>query len=742
MAATIKIVVEASGDIGKVKQDVAGIGDAADGAGKKFSTMGEIVTGALRHIGTLAIDAVVGGFQAIGGAISDGIADAKNYAIIAAQTDAVIKSTGEAAGVSAEHVAEYAGSLSDAAGMSLFGDDQIQQSTNLLLTFSEIKGSVLDAATAISVDMAQAMGGAPKDAAIQLGKALNDPIKGITALTRVGVVFTDEQRAQIQAMQEAGDMAGAQGVILAELNKEFGGSAAAAAAATGGWSEFNGRMGEAKEALGTAILPLLNQFAGVLLSTVMPAIEGLAAKFGPMVENLQPVIATITSLVTGLMASFANTSPLDTFSAATSALAAFWATQLQPALNAVVSVFQTQIQPILNDLATALFPLVGAAIQILAGFWTDVLVPAVQMLWSILTTVLLPILAALASWLADNLPGAIQATADFFTNTLFPILHQVYDFIAANVIPILALVAEWLITNVPIAIQMTVDFVNTILIPALMAVWAYINDNVLPLFATLWTWLSTTIPAALQTLANFWNTVLLPAINAVWSFITTYIIPLFTALVNLHIAVLGTAVRLLGEVWSLVLLPALTKVWEFIKTSLGPIVNWLTEMVLKPLFQILSDIYFTVLGTLLPVLTRLSSLVKDEVTKAFNNLNSMAGAAAGGLSKIGDAVKGVIGWIGDLIEKLNSVSIPDWLEGHSPPPMADWFSNIAGATAALNAQLPELAMNLSAAMPNMGGGNTSNVSSSRSFTYAPQYTGGGALEGPMDLALASSLASV
>ena len=742
MAAVIRIQIESSGDIGKVKQDVAGIGDAADGAGKKFSALGEIATGMLRHIGTLAIDAVVGGFQAIGGAISDGIEDAKNYAIIAAQTEAVIKSTGGAAGVSAEHVAEYAGSLSDAAGMSLFGDDQIQQSTNLLLTFSEIKGSVLDAATAISVDMAQAMGGAPKDAAIQLGKALNDPVKGITALTRVGVVFTEEQKAQIQAMQEAGDMAGAQGVILAELNKEFGGSAAAAAAATGGWSEFNGRMGEAKEALGTAILPLLNQFAGVLLSTVMPAIEGLAAQFGPMVANLQPVIATITSLISGLMTSFANTSPLDTFSAATSALAGFWATQLQPALNAVVTVFQTQIQPILNDLATALFPLVGAAIQILAGFWTDVLVPAVQMLWSILTTVLLPVLAALAGWLADNLPGAIQATADFFTNTLFPILHQVYDFIAVNVIPILALVAEWLITNVPIAIQAASDFFNTVLLPAINAVWAFIQNNVLPLFATLWTWLQTTIPAALQVLANFWNMVLLPAINAVWSFIQTFLIPLFTALVNLHMAVLGLALRTLTGIWSTVLLPALTAVWAFIQTQLGPVINWLNVMILKPLMQILSDIFFTVTGSVLPVLTKLSSLVKDEVSKAFNNLNSFAGAAAGGLSKIGSAVQSVIGWISDLAAKLNSISIPDWLEGHSPPPMADWFSNIAGATAALNAQLPELAMNLSASLPNSGGGNSYSTSSARSFTYAPQYTGGGALEGPMDLALASSLASV
>lgn len=741
MAAVIKIQVETSGGIEDVKKDVADLGKTAEQAGGGFSALQEIAVGALRHIGTLAIDAVVGGFQAIGGAISDGIADAKNYAIIAGQTEAVIKSTGGAAGVSAEHVAEYAGALSDAAGQSLFGDDQIQESTNMLLTFTEIKGKVLDAATAISVDMAQALGGAPKDSAIQLGKALNDPIKGITALTRVGVTFTEEQRAQIQAMQEAGDTAGAQAVILAELNKEFGGSAAAAADATGGWSEFNGRMGEAKEALGAALLPLLNQLSGVLLTSVLPVIEDLAGRFGPFVESLGPIVAQVQGFIGGLLASFADTSPLDTFTAATGTLASFWSSQLQPALDAVWTVLQTQVWPILNDLATALFPLVGAAIQILAGFWTDILVPAVQLLWSILTTVLLPILAALAGWLKDNLPGAIQATADFFTNTLFPILHQVYDFLAANVIPILALVAEWLIANVPVAIQMASDFFNNVLLPAIQAIWAFINDNVFPLFATLWQWLQTTIPAALQVLANFWNTVLLPAINAVWAFVQNFLIPLFMALANVVIALVKKEIELLTALWNNVFLPAITAVWNFIKTYLGPIFQWLEANVLQPVFKILNDISISIIGTLYPQFQKLSSIVKDEVGSAFQKLESWASAAKGALSSIGGAVQSVIGWLNDLASKISSISIPDWLEGHSPPPMANWFSDIGQATRMLNEQLPALQANLSAQIGPQGQSIT-NTASTRSFVYSPTVYSSGGTDMPMDLALASSLAAV
>jgi hypothetical protein len=64
----------------------------------------------------------------------------------------------------------------------------------------------------------------------------------------VGVSFTDQQKEQIKTMQEAGDMAGAQGVILAELNKEFGGSALAAAQADGGMAQLSDSMGSWRKA--------------------------------------------------------------------------------------------------------------------------------------------------------------------------------------------------------------------------------------------------------------------------------------------------------------------------------------------------------------------------------------------------------------------------------------------------------------------------------------------------------------
>jgi hypothetical protein len=158
--------------------------------------------------------------------------------------------------VTAGQIVDMAGALSHS---TLFTDDAIQAHENLLLTFTNLKNGVGEGndiftqATKVSLDLAQAMGTDASGGAIQLGKALNDPTAGISALTRVGVTFTDQQKKQIKTLQESGDLMGAQKIILAELNKEFGGSAEAAAKADGGFHLFNQRLSDVKQTIGDAL---------------------------------------------------------------------------------------------------------------------------------------------------------------------------------------------------------------------------------------------------------------------------------------------------------------------------------------------------------------------------------------------------------------------------------------------------------------------------------------------------------
>lgn len=252
-----------------------------DQASSGISSLG----GALSSLGGIAGGVALAGVAALTAGIVGGVGDAQEARALYASTEQTIATMGNAAGRSADQVVDLASRLSDAAGMSLFGDDQIQQSENLLLTFGNIKGETFDLATALTVDLAQALGGAPKDQAMMLGKALNDPIKGMSALGKAGLTFSEEQKAAITAMQQSGDMAGAQALIIAELNKQVGGQAEAAAKAKGGMFQFNAAMGETFETLGSKLLPVLDKLGAWLNSPeVQAAIGQFAERLGNGIE--------------------------------------------------------------------------------------------------------------------------------------------------------------------------------------------------------------------------------------------------------------------------------------------------------------------------------------------------------------------------------------------------------------------------------------------------------------------------
>jgi phage-related minor tail protein len=144
---------------------------------------------------------------------------------VQAQLNAVLKSTGGVAGITAIQVNAYAEVMSK---VTMFDDEAIVSAQSMLLTFTNIGSSVFPSATSAVLDMSQALGQDLQSSAIMLGKALQNPIMGVTALRRVGVNFTEEQQELIKFLVESGQLEEAQALILKELKTEFGGSAEAA----------------------------------------------------------------------------------------------------------------------------------------------------------------------------------------------------------------------------------------------------------------------------------------------------------------------------------------------------------------------------------------------------------------------------------------------------------------------------------------------------------------------------------
>lgn len=192
-----------------------------------------------------------------------------------AKLAATLKATGNAAGFTAEQLKKQAAALQQ---VSTFGDEAIIDMQAMLATFKQISGPEFKAATEAILDMATVMDQDLKSTVVQVGKALNDPILGVTALRRVGVQLTAQQEKQIKTFVELGDVVSAQKVILGELAGQFGGAARAQAETfTGSIKQLGNTLGDIGEEIAKVFVPYLQEVGG-WLKDILPEVKAWIAK--------------------------------------------------------------------------------------------------------------------------------------------------------------------------------------------------------------------------------------------------------------------------------------------------------------------------------------------------------------------------------------------------------------------------------------------------------------------------------
>ncbi len=239
-------VSDLSSKVKSVKSELSSVSGTAEESSKSLKKTGEGAKEAgngFKHMleSAFKFAAIDTEFLTIGGALGflkeqtlDVIGVTEKHAFVAAQTVQVLKSTKDVSGETATSLNDMADALSQTTD---FSHDTVQGGENLLLTFTNIGKGVFPQATQSILDVSQAMGQDLKSSAIQVGKALGDPLTGMTALQRIGVTFSASEKEQIKTMMAHNNIIGAQKVILKELSTEFGGSAQAAA------KTFGGQMG-------------------------------------------------------------------------------------------------------------------------------------------------------------------------------------------------------------------------------------------------------------------------------------------------------------------------------------------------------------------------------------------------------------------------------------------------------------------------------------------------------------------
>ena len=197
--------------------------------------------------------------------------------------NATLQATGATAWTSSKQLQEMASSLQQ---ITNYGDETIIQMQSVLLGFKNIKGDTFEDATKAILDMATVMKMDLSSAAQAVGKALDDPINGITSLQRQGFRFSEAQKDVIQALIDTGDMAGAQNIILDELNTTYGGAAEAAATAS---TQIKNAWGDLKEGVGAFLTGFLDNEAGKKVVAVIQWIGNAFATFHDNVDFLKGI---------------------------------------------------------------------------------------------------------------------------------------------------------------------------------------------------------------------------------------------------------------------------------------------------------------------------------------------------------------------------------------------------------------------------------------------------------------------
>lgn len=251
-----------------------------------------------------------------------------------AKVQQALKVTNQAVGYNFKQLTDYASELQ---GKTIFGDETIlNKATARLLSFTNITGENFKRTQALALDLSTALEVDLGSASLQLGKALSDPVTKLSSLSRAGITFSKEQTEVIKKMAQTGDIAKAQGMILDELEKKFGGQAEAAAqTGLGAIQQLKNAWGDFLEQIGATIMPFATKVARGLstvvamlqsmspeMRKVIVVVAGLAAAVGPLSLGIGAVVKVLPLLAAGFTALL---SPVGLIMAAVIALGAAFA---------------------------------------------------------------------------------------------------------------------------------------------------------------------------------------------------------------------------------------------------------------------------------------------------------------------------------------------------------------------------------------------------------------------------------
>lgn len=658
---------------------------AKDQASKVIRNIGDVSKGVFK----VGMGVAAGGVIGLAGAFGYLLKGEMEMEAELAQLNAVIESTGGIAGITAKEAEDLALAFQRT---TRFTDDQIVSAESMLLTFTNIGEDVFPQATEATLNLAEKFGSIDQ-ASTMLGKALNDPIQGVTALRRVGIQLTEDQEKQIQSFMAVGDIASAQKVILGELETQFGGLAEAMGETTQGKiTRFKNLLENAAGSVVALVIPVFSKLLDKLLG-VIPTIEGFADRLGRLIEVVTKFgldssqaagmfqwafgeslgktlykIAGVIGDVVGVFKEFIGT-VVDFISdhgpAFRNALIAIGAVLAGAAVLGGILSLVGAIAAIANPITAII-----GAIALLAMAWTEDWLGIRSTVTEAWNTYIKPVVEDLKKWLEENVPKAIEYLEKRWDDTFKPALQDVADFVVETVVPAFLDIVNWLQSLIPNAISVAKAAWNGVFKPAIEGIVNFVIGTVLPALGDLLDWLEVSVPSGVNIAQGAWENTLKPALETVYNFVNDTLLPKLGNLAWWLTSTIGLAIDAAVTAWNDVFKPALEIVYNFVNDTLLPKLGNLAWFftstiglaidagtaawndVLKPAFEavynFLNDTLMPKLGNLAWFFTSTLGLAIDAATPFITGVRDIFQEVKEKVSAIPDLINGFINALGRI----------------------------------------------------------------------------------------------
>lgn len=606
MAATRKLTVEILGD---AKGAMGAFGQLEKGTsklGQDFVNFGKKVA--------LGFAAVGAGAVAIGKTLIDAgeRASTSNARIQQiAESMGVFGDSMNGVSASAEEVTKRLVAVAEATARQT-GVDQnaIKETQAKLLTFKELAltagevGGAFDRATQAAVDMAAAGFGEASQNAVQLGKALNDPIKGITALSRSGITFTEAEKERIKTLVESNRIGEAQAMILEAIEKQVGGTAEATANAS---DKMKVAFSQLQERLGQKLLPVFEKLATFFITKLLPAVERFVEKgvkvlrdtFDSLRERLTPVVNALRNA-------------------------------LAPILEKIIGWLRKNIDTVKVFFGVIAGATVIAAVVALGAAFAALFSPIVLVIGAI---------AAVAAGLyyayqqSETFRNAVDAVARFFKDTVVPALVDGFNFVKDAVSAFVGFFQERMdaikaaMTNIREFFEGVLDFIGFL--------WDTFGQTILGHIQRSFDAIKNVVQGAVQVLRGIFD-FFLGVLSGDWG-------RAWDGIKN----IVGGALETIKGVVKLAVSPIIAA-FDLIKIGVEGALEKMRDVVIS-ILGVIRATFSTIFGTIFNIVADVFRRIKDTVKSAFQTV----------VNGIISAINAVIGAINGAIRAFNLLPGPD-----------------------------------------------------------------------------------